>query len=245
VGVMQRLLDVQSKDTHCDQLRYQLDHHETITARDGLVARLREHDELLGAVTGQRDELSARQRPLDEAVRQCEQKIAKDSEALYSGAVTAHKDLEALQHEMAAQKERQGQFEDQILELMEAAEPLDVRLEQLGADRVLLVADLERAEEALTIARAEIEAELAAEESGRAALAEGLPADLLAQYESIRRGAGGQGAALLAPGGRCEGCHLTLPRAEYERLKRAPADEVVQCPECGRILVRTPAPTPT
>ena len=32
--------------------------------------------------------------------------------------------------------------------------------------------------------------------------------------------------------------NLTLPRAEYDAIKHAPADEVHLCPECGRILVR-------
>ena len=81
-------------------------------------------------------------------------------------------------------------------------------------------------------------AELDAATSQRDELAAGIDADLLARYERIRSAAGGQGVARLAAGGRCEGCHLTLPRAEYDTLKHAPADEVHLCPECGRILVR-------
>ena len=53
----------------------------------------------------------------------------------------------------------------------------------------------------------------------------------------LRRSLGGVGAARLS-GARCEGCHLEIPSAELERLRRAPDDAVVNCPECARILVR-------
>ena len=37
---------------------------------------------------------------------------------------------------------------------------------------------------------------------------------------------------------RCEGCHLDLSRGEVDQMKRLPADELVECPNCGRLLVR-------
>ncbi|MGH9139237.1 MAG: C4-type zinc ribbon domain-containing protein [Acidimicrobiales bacterium] len=39
-------------------------------------------------------------------------------------------------------------------------------------------------------------------------------------------------------GNRCLGCHLALPAAEVEAVRRVPPDEVPTCPECGRLLVR-------
>jgi predicted nucleic acid-binding Zn-ribbon protein len=36
----------------------------------------------------------------------------------------------------------------------------------------------------------------------------------------------------------CQGCHLGLAAFEVERLRQEPADAIVFCPECGRILVR-------
>jgi hypothetical protein len=38
--------------------------------------------------------------------------------------------------------------------------------------------------------------------------------------------------------GSCSGCHLTLPAMEVDRIRKAPADEVITCDQCGRILVR-------
>ena len=48
----------------------------------------------------------------------------------------------------------------------------------------------------------------------------------------------GMGAALLRRG-RCEGCRLELSASYKAQVRAAPADEVVQCEECRRILVRT------
>ena len=47
----------------------------------------------------------------------------------------------------------------------------------------------------------------------------------------------GIGAARL-DGSRCLGCHLQIPAGEMVEVKAAPADAIVHCPECNRILVR-------
>ena len=39
---------------------------------------------------------------------------------------------------------------------------------------------------------------------------------------------------------RCGGCQLELNAVDVARIKAAPADEVLRCEECSRILVRTP-----
>ena len=65
-----------------------------------------------------------------------------------------------------------------------------------------------------------------------------IPADLLALYDRIRADSGGIGAAPLHRG-RCQGCQITLTPADLGRIRAEPADEVVRCEECRRILVRT------
>ena len=70
----------------------------------------------------------------------------------------------------------------------------------------------------------------------REAVAATVPAPLLAEYD--RRAANSAGAALLTRG-TCEGCRMMLPGTDLNEIRRAPEDEVVSCPECGCILVRT------
>ena len=89
--------------------------------------------------------------------------------------------------------------------------------------------------------RDEAYAEIAKEQESKAAargpLAAGLPADLLGLYDKIRLESG-MGAALVRSG-RCGGCRIELYGADLARVKAAPADEVVRCEECRRIMVRT------
>ena len=77
-------------------------------------------------------------------------------------------------------------------------------------------------------------AELQAE---RAALIVDLDQALLTEYEGLRPQLDGVAIARLE-GSTCQGCHLGLAPLEVERLRQEPADAIVHCPECGRILVR-------
>ncbi|MBZ6373036.1 MAG: C4-type zinc ribbon domain-containing protein, partial [Microbacterium hominis] len=63
-----------------------------------------------------------------------------------------------------------------------------------------------------------------------------VPADLLGLYE--RLAARGVGAGLLRRR-TCEGCHMVLSGTDLGALRQAAEDDVVMCPECGCILVRT------
>jgi predicted nucleic acid-binding Zn-ribbon protein len=64
-----------------------------------------------------------------------------------------------------------------------------------------------------------------------------MPEDLMALYERLREQKG-IGAALLRAR-QCGGCNMTLDASELARIRSAPADEVIRCEECQRILVRT------
>ena len=85
---------------------------------------------------------------------------------------------------------------------------------------------------------AELDAELERSRAQRNALAELVPSDLLALYDQIRGRLGGVGAAALVRR-RCAGCQLEATAADLTRYRAAPADEVLRCEECNRILVRT------
>jgi hypothetical protein len=73
----------------------------------------------------------------------------------------------------------------------------------------------------------------------RETVATDVPPDLMALYVKLGAGRGGVGAAELRQR-RCTGCQLEVNAAELRAFAAAPADEVLRCEECGRILVRTP-----
>ena len=84
-------------------------------------------------------------------------------------------------------------------------------------------------------------AELAAQARGlqatRAEISATIASDLLALYEKIRARSGGIGVARLE-GRRCSGCGLEATITDFNKYTGAPADELIRCAECDRILVR-------
>ena len=65
--------------------------------------------------------------------------------------------------------------------------------------------------------------------------------DLLTFYDKLGASHSGVGAAELRRR-RCTGCQLDINAADLRVFIAAPADEVLRCEECGRILVRTASP---
>jgi predicted nucleic acid-binding Zn-ribbon protein len=115
------------------------------------------------------------------------------------------------------------------MEKREAAQAaLDAVDEKIAGAR----ARREAAESKRDAALADIAKEQEFKASGRRPLVADLPADLIALYEKV-------GAAALRHG-RCQGCRIELFGADLARVRSAPADEVLRCEECRRILVRTP-----
>jgi predicted nucleic acid-binding Zn-ribbon protein len=231
------LLEVQQLDTTVDQLRHRI---ATLPERDRVAAAVAALGEISIAIAdadSRRAEVRREQRRHEDEVASTEAKADQVNGQLYGGAITSPKELEALQHELDGLHVRQRDLEDLVIEQMELAEPIDEELESLAARSEATELERTAAQAELDAGVAALEVELADVTSTRARLAEGIPDDLLAGYESIRSRSGGIGAAHLS-GNRCEGCHLAIPSADLDAIKHAPADEVVTCPECGRILVR-------
>jgi len=194
----------------------------------------------LAETGGRRDEVARRQARAEGDLASIEARIAEVDRRLYSGAVTIPRELQAMQADRDLLHQRAGLLEDEVLEAMGEREPLDEEVAALEAERSRLDGEGSRLRAAIAEAQIAIDAELAAEAAQRAETAVGLPADIVSLYERLRTRHGGVGAALLV-GGRCDGCHLTLPATEVDRIKRDPPDALVTCDQCGRILVRPEA----
>ena len=234
---LEALLALQGLDTNVDQLRHR---RANLPERAELESRhkeLRVLEQSLADVQRARDEIAARERSLETEIGALRTKAEADDKALYGGTVSALKDLRALQDEIESLGRRQRDLEDQELELMEQAEPLDAELARGAEARAAIDAAAARLLGAIAEAEVAIDAELDDLTRQRDALAAPIPDALLAEYDSRRKAAGGIAVARLV-GNRCEGCHLTLPAMEIDRIKHEPPDVVVHCSECDRILVR-------
>ena len=235
---MEQLLVVQGHDAAIDRLRHQrstLPEHQALADCDDEQAHL---EAAKAAVVETRHGLEREQKRLEDDVALIEARHQSESDRLYSGTVTAHKDLQAIQAELAVLADRQSAVETSVLEVLEQIDPLDqdiaahdTNLESVETRRSQLKAVLAEAEGA-------IDAEIAEQQQARGEAAEGIDAGLLEQYESLRASSGGVGAARLN-GKTCEGCHLQLSAVAYDKVRKEPSDAVINCPECRRILVRS------
>ena len=231
------LLQVQDRDLTIDRLRHRRDALPERAELRSVEDRIVQVESTLTETRARRDEVVGRQEKLEADVAASEKRIAEIDKRMYSGEVSASRDLQAMTDEIQSLKRRVSSLEDQAIEVMEEREPVDAEVATLVGQRD----DLDRQAEDLLarIAEAEaaIDAELVEEQQARAEIASELPAELATTYERLRSKLGGIGAARLEQAS-CTGCHLKLPSTEVERLRKLDPDEIAYCDQCGRILVR-------
>lgn len=151
--------------------------------------------------------------------------------------VIAPREAEALQHEMAVLDLQRGELDDRGLVLLESSSEADRDLERLGTEEHEAVAAEAAARTELEAATATAEAAVATLRERRAAMASTLDRSDLATYESLRSVHGGIAVAVIEHG-MCTGCNMDLSVAERDAIKRRPADETVECPNCNRLIAR-------
>jgi hypothetical protein len=231
------LLAVQDLDTALSQLHHRKAGLPERRQLGALEAELTGFDARIAEAEAARAELVARQRELEDHIAQINQRREAIEARLYNARGSAARDLQAMDEEVQHLTMRRAELEDEELTSMEAQEPIDAALERLRAERAQVTEAAAGLRDAVAAVEAVIDAEISADEMARGAEAAKLPGPLLDRYEVLRARLKGTGAARLV-GNRCEGCHLELPSMEVERIHRLPADAVVTCDQCGRILVR-------
>jgi predicted nucleic acid-binding Zn-ribbon protein len=233
---LETLLEVQAHDTVLDQLRHRM---ETLPERaelSGVRRRLAQVSAAMAEVQVQVDDLAGRQGALEQHIAAAAKRRHEIEERMRSGGVSASRDLQAMDHEVHQLGARQAQLEEDELLLLEEEEPLDLALAGHRSEAEALTEDAARLQAAIVVADAEIHASIEQEGAARAQRAAELPEELAERYELLRSRLGGVGAARLVDN-RCDGCHLTLPSVDVERIRHLPPDQFAICTQCDRILV--------
>lgn len=232
------LLDLQAQDSTLAQLQHR---HKTLPEH----ARIEELQARIAVLDGTRieaatavDDLSRDQRKADAEVEQVKTRRARDEERLGSGAISNPKDLASLQHELTALERRITTLEDDELEVMEALEQAQTTLDAAQAELANVQDELDRTVAARDAAVAVLDEQITDVRAERDSSATSVPAELTALYDKVRAQYGGLGAAAFRAK-KCEGCRLEINAADLRELAALPEDEVLRCPECSRILVRT------
>jgi predicted nucleic acid-binding Zn-ribbon protein len=230
------LLRLQAIDTKLQQVQ----HQSTTLAQHAEIAALsKEADAARKTVatrTGELDDVRTELRRIESDVDVVEKRIARDSER--AQASSSMKDIQALEQELEALRKRRGDLEEIELAVMERLEEQEASVAAAEAERDDLlerIAVLEQKRDERLAGLDRLRADLTRD---RAAVASAVPEDLGALYEKRRTAGHGSGAALLRAR-TCGACTITLTGSDLAEVRQAPDDDVVFCPDCGAILVRT------
>jgi len=148
-----------------------------------------------------------------------------------------NEEYRALTHEIEACRAEIARIEDTILDLMEKADALQKEAQRRRAEAEATQLLVKGKLEELQQREEQLKAELADLESSRADLAGMVEEVHRARYDRLFRSKGGN-VVVGIHRGVCGGCHMTLQR---QSVVSCQADqEVVSCPNCGRILFFTP-----
>jgi predicted nucleic acid-binding Zn-ribbon protein len=230
------LLRVQERDTGLDRLRYRrssLPERAAISERRALESDLTARAD---ATRRDRDATLLEEKRLDDEAQTLARRAKEVDGKLYSGTISSPRELLDMQADIDQLDRHRSVIEEQELEVMERRETLDTELTSLDTELAGVRAELATLETTLQAAEAELDAEIAVEEAARTEEASDVGADLLADFEHIRSQNHGAGVALLV-GTTCQGCRLSIPAIEADRIRHDPEAGIATCDNCGAILV--------
>lgn len=232
------LLELQDLDTRHDTVQHRL---RTLPE----IARLKELDEQRSRLDGRvRDlrvavsDLTEEQSRADADVEQVKARRERDQGLVDAGSVSDPKALERMLGELESLQRRIATLEDVELDVMQRLEDTQAELDAHEIELGKVDDEIAQVRAARDVKVRDLEQEAAELQAERGQVAAKVPDELLALYEKLRAQKGGVGAAALRRK-ECEGCRLAINTIELARIAKAPADEVIRCEECGRILVRT------
>jgi uncharacterized protein len=147
-----------------------------------------------------------------------------------------NEEYRALAHEIQICKDNISQVEDRILELMEQADQVQKEITAASRDAQEIRQRVDGKLADLAQREAKLKRELEGLEAGRAELAAAVEEFPRGRYERLFRSKGST-VIVGIEHGVCGGCHMTLQR---QVVVSCQADQdIVSCPNCGRILYFT------
>ena len=230
------LLGVQDLDILIDQLRFKRDHLEARTELADAIVQAKtlmpQHLELQAQLAA----ATQCEKKIDDEVQKVRSKADDVNRKLYSGSVTASKELQALQADLDALKAHVSKLEDDELEQMVVREEIERAFGDAVQRLNELQATVQRCDASIVTSEADIDAQLQAERGRRAEAAALITPELLDDYETRRANNRGQGVARLI-GDTCQACRLSIPATEVDQVRHDTTGTAWYCDNCGAILV--------
>ena len=232
IEALQALLE---SDRWIERVRAQRDHLPELTERAEVETTLR-------ALLARLQDAQATAQPVAAAYAAAQAEAAKLRDRAAHLAKTlatstgGARELEAVQHELEQVQARQSDADDAELTLMLEVEPLEAAIAAIKEHAQPLMARRTTLTEEITGLQATLDEEIAALTEQRNERATRVPAAWLARYSAAMQRVGGSGAARV-DAGKCDGCRIALAPLDMDRFKHTINGELMDCPECGRILL--------
>lgn len=223
------LIALQALDSAADVARKRIG--EMPAVEKALDRTIADAKAVVDAVKARITENETARRALEKETAQIDGRMAKFED--HKAAVKTNQEFHALNHEIEVAQASKSVLDDQVLELMSAAEDLVAQRKAAEAALAAVTADVEKQRAVLRTERAALDAELARLTGERKAATPSIPAPALAKYDQIAKSRKGLAVSAMV-GGICTGCHVRLrPNVEQQVRK---GDALTQCDNCQRIL---------
>lgn len=230
---VQKLLALQKVDQQIASLRKDID---SLPAEE---ARRRRRLDDLDKVRTERKEALARAevdvRTMDKTIKQSDDEVKKLTDRL--NVVRNNAEYQAILFQIESVKKERSKMEEEGLALLEQLEQLRAVADRAGsayAEEERVFAGFQREAADLVATRKQA---IERKATGRPALLEGIPRDLLELYERLFGARDGLAIAAAQISGNvsvCQGCYTKVTTSDHARLLGGTA--VVQCKSCQRIL---------
>jgi len=156
--------------------------------------------------------------------------------ALQQFQTKKNEEYRALAHEIEMCRDAITKLEDQQLELMEQAETATREMNEISRAAATTLKDVELAKAALNDKEVRLKKELETLQSDYSRLEEAVEEGVRDKYIRLRRQKGAS-TVVGIDRGICGGCHMKLPMQVIITCQGQ--QELVSCPNCGRILYFT------
>jgi len=229
---IEKLLILQDRDRKISRLRGEL--ANIGPERHALEAKTASSQASLDGARQRTKQLESDRKKFELEVESRKQAIERYS--LQQFQTKRNDEYRALAHEIETARRDIFKLEDQQLELMEQAEAAqkEAAAATRMADEAKKSADRQMAD--LTAREENLKKELAELEADRDQLAAAVDASILPRYERLRKSKG-ENVVVGVAHGVCGGCHMKLQRQVMVTCQGN--QEIVTCPNCGRILYYT------
>lgn len=231
--VITKLLILQDRDHRIMQLENEL--AGIGPRRKALESKMASGRSTLELLRSNAQHLESDRKKLELEVEGKKQQIEKYS--LQQFQTKKNEEYRALSHEIELCKKQIVELDDRQLEFMEQIEAAQKELAAKSAENQVSEREIQGHLTQLSAREQTLQKQLKEMQEGRLPLADAIEESVRARYERLLRHKG-ERVVVGVDRGVCGGCHMTLPPQILVSCKSD--QEIVTCPNCGRILFHTP-----